>query len=191
MRIRKLTKLRASPAEPGASIFYQEPSDLFMNTIVNSLVGILRLRSGPQDLPDSWVTTVFIVGLYLALSLFSGQQLGDGDSAAASLAITTLQFAAIAVLLHLRKHPERLAQTLSALAGTGIVLGTLSYMFLAQADPEQQQPLLALAWFSIFFWSLVVDAHIYRHTLSITMPQGMLIAVLLLAASYVLVEFAF
>ena len=162
-----------------------------MNTLLNSFVGILRLRSGPQDLPDSWATTVVIVGLYLAMSMFSVQQLGDGDSAAVGLAITAMQFAAIAVMLHLRKHPERLAQTLSALAGTGIVLGTLSYIFLVQADPDRQQPLLALAWFSLFFWSLVVDAHIYRHALSITMPQGMLISVLLLAASYVVVELAY
>ena len=162
-----------------------------MNTLLNSFFGILRLRSGPQDLPNSWATTVVIVGLYLAMNMFSGQQLGDGDSAAASLAITALQFAAIAVMLYLRKHPERLAQTLSALAGTGIVLGTLSYMFLSQADPDQQQPMLALAWFTIFFWSLVVDAHIFRHAMSITMPQGMLISVLLLAASYVLIDFAF
>ncbi len=162
-----------------------------MNTLLNSFVGILRLRSGPQDLPDSWATTVVIVGLYLAMSMFSVQQLGDGDSAAVGLAITAMQFAAIAVMLHLRKHPERLGQTLSALAGTGFVLGTFSYIFLVQADPDRQQPLLLLSWFSIFFWSLVVDAHIYRHALSITMPQGMLISVLLLAASYVLVEFAF
>ena len=160
-----------------------------MNTILNSFVGILRLRSGPQDLPDSWATTVVIVGLYLAMSMFSSQQLGDGDSAAANLATTALQFAALGVMLHLRKYPERLGQMLSALAGTGIVFSILSYMFLVRADPDQQQPLLALAWFSIFFWSLVVDAHIYRHALSITMPQGLLISVLLLAASYVLVEF--
>ena len=162
-----------------------------MNALLNSFVGILRLRSGPQDLPDSWPTTVVVVGLYLAMNMYSGQQLGDGDSAAASLAVTALQFAAIAIMLYLRKHPARLGQTLSALAGTGIVLGTLSYMFLVQADPDQQQPLLLLAWFSLFIWSLVVDAHIYRHALSITMPQGMLISVLLLAASYVVVEIAF
>lgn len=162
-----------------------------MNALLNSFVGILRLRSGPQDLPDSWPTTVVVVGLYLAMNMFSGQQLGDGDSAAASLAVTALQFAAIAIMLYLRKHPARLSQTLTALAGTGIVIGTLSYMFLVQADPDQQQPLLLLAWFGLFIWSLVVDAHIYRHALSITMPQGMLISVLLLAASYIVIEIAF
>jgi hypothetical protein len=160
-----------------------------MNTVLNTLFGILRLRSGPQDMPSAWSLTVLLVGLYLMLAIFSGQRLGDGDSSAASLAVTAMQFAAVSILLQIRKHPERLAQTLSSLAAVGLVFGTLSFIFLSQADPAQQQPVLALAWFSIFFWSLVVDAHIYRNALSITMAQGMLIAVLLLAASYVLVEF--
>lgn len=129
-----------------------------------------------------------LVALYLMLAVFTGQRLGEGDSSAASLAITAMQFAAVAVLLYIRKHPERLAQTIASLAGVGLIFGTLSFIFLSQADPEVQQPILALAWFGIFFWSLVVDAHIYRNALSITMAQGMLVAVLLLAASYVLVE---
>lgn len=162
-----------------------------MNAIFNTLFGILRLRSGPQDLSSSWSVTIAIVTIYLMLGVFTGQRLGDGDSAAASLAVTALQFAAVITMLKVRKYPERLAQTLSSLAGVGIIFGTLSFIFLVQADPAQQQPVLALAWFSIFFWSLVVDAHIYKNALSVTMAQGMLIAVLLLAASYVLVELTF
>ncbi len=162
-----------------------------MNAMFNTFIAIIRMRSGPQDLPSSWLSALAIVAAYLMLGVFTGQRLGDGDSAAASLAVTVLQFAAIIAMLQVRKYPERLAQTLSALAGVGIIFGTLSFVFLVQADPSRQQPMLALAWFSIFFWSLVIDAHIYKNALSVTMAQGMLIAVLLLAASYVLVEFAF
>ena len=159
-----------------------------MNTLLNTLAGILRLRSGPQDLPSSWTLTFALIIAYLMLVIFTGQRLGEGDSSAASLAVTAMQFIAVAVLLYLRKHPERLAQTLASLAGVGLIFGTVSFIFLSQANPEVQQPVLAMAWFAIFFWSLVVDAHIYRNALSVTMAQGMLIAVLLLAASYVLVE---
>ena len=120
-----------------------------------------------------------------------GQQLGEEDSAAVNLAAIALQYAAVIVMLAIRKYPERLTQTLSALAGTSIIFTVLSFMFLSQADPDRQQPVLLMAWFGVFFWSLVVDAHIYKNALSITMAQGMLIAVLLLASSYVLIEFAF
>lgn len=162
-----------------------------MNQVVHTVAGILRLRAGPQDLPYSWTLTVVLVAAYLGMGIYTGKALGDENAAATSLAVASLQYAAIAVMLFLRRHPERLAQTLAALAGTGIIIGTLLYLFLAQADPDRQQPVLALAWFSLFFWSLVVDGHIYRHAMSITMPQGILVAVLLLAATFVLVEFTF
>jgi len=162
-----------------------------MTGLVKTVVSIMQLRSGPQDLPFSWPLTLGLITAYLMLGIFTGQRLGDGDSAAASLAVTVLQFTAVFVLLQLRKHPERLPQTLAGLCGVGIIFGALSFLLLAQADAEIQQPLLALVWFSLFFWSLVVDAHIYKNAMSITMAQGMLIAVLLLAASYVLVEFSF
>ena len=46
-------------------------------------------------------------------------------------------------------------------------------------------------WFGIFIWSLAVDANIFRHSLSVTLPQGVLVAVMLLAASYLLIESTF
>jgi hypothetical protein len=162
-----------------------------MNFLLNGLIGILQLRSGPEDLPFSWKTTIIVVATYLAVGVFTGQRLGDEYSAAASLAAAVMQFAAVIMILRIRKFPERLAQTICALAGAGVIFTILSFMFLAQADPDKQQPVLLLAWFTIFFWSLVVDAHIYKRAFSITMAQGMLITVLLLAVSYVMIEFTF
>lgn len=162
-----------------------------MSALFNVLAGILRLRNGPQDLPSSWSVCLGLAAAYLMLGVFTGQRLGDGDSASASLAVTALQFTAVAVMLAIRKFPERLPQTLSALSGVGVAFTVLSFLFLSQADPDKQQPALAMAWFAVFFWSLMVDAHIYKNALSITRAQGMLIAVLLLASSYVLIEFTF
>jgi hypothetical protein len=162
-----------------------------MNALFHEIVGILKLRSGPQDLPSSWSVCLAIVAIYLMLGVITGQSLGGENSVAAALAAAAMQFVLVIVMLQIRKYPERLTQTLSAIASAGIVFTVLSFGFLSMADPERQQPLLALGWFSIFFWSLVVDAHIYKNALSITMAQGMLVAVLLLAGSYVLVEFTF
>ena len=162
-----------------------------MSRLAFTLLRLLRLRAGPQDLPASWTITTAVIAVYLGVGMYTGQQLGDGDAAIKSLSISALQFSAVAVLLYVRKYPERLAQTLSALAGTGAILGFLAFLFVMQADPDQNQPILALAWFGIFVWSLAVDAHIYKHALAITMPQGVLVAVLLLAASYLLIEAVF
>ena len=51
--------------------------------------------------------------------------------------------------------------------------------------------MLAMVWFSVFIWSLFVDANIYRHSLSVNLSIGMLITVLTLAISYVAIELLF
>jgi len=48
-----------------------------------------------------------------------------------------------------------------------------------------------MVWFSVFIWSLFVDANIYRHSLAVNLSIGMLITVLTLAISYVSIELLF
>lgn len=162
-----------------------------MNELFKRLIDLLRLRAGPQDLPASWAITGVVMAIFMGQALITAQNLGGATEAARSVLSVVVQFTAVAVLLRLRKHPERLQQTLLALAGTGIALGLLAYVFLLQADPEVDQPWLALVWFGIFGWSLAVDANIFRHALGITMSTGVLIAVLLLAFTFVVLELAF
>jgi hypothetical protein len=90
--------------------------------------------------------------------------------------------------LGLRQFSVRLPQTITALAGTGLVFGALSIALALQASPGAVQPLLVLVWVGTFVWSLVVDAHIYRRALSINMSLGMLVAVLIFALNFVAVE---
>ncbi|MEE8496057.1 MAG: hypothetical protein V3S21_06210 [Xanthomonadales bacterium] len=88
----------------------------------------------------------------------------------------------------MKKLSSRLPQTLSALAGTGLIFGFGSILLISQADPARNQTLLALVWFGVFLWSIAVDAHIYRHALSIKMNLGALVAVLIFAANFILLE---
>jgi len=162
-----------------------------MNDIFMNLVNLLRLRDGPQNLPASWQFMIFMVAAYVVQNLITGQQLDDENAAAKSLVAISLQIFVLFGLLYWRQHTERFAQTLSALAGVGIVFNTITWALLTQSDPTINQPVLAMAWFSVFIWSMFVDANIYRHSLSVTLSMGMLITVLILAASYVLIEMLF
>jgi len=162
-----------------------------MNAFFISLANMLRLRGGPQDLPTSWALTIVLVGAYLAHHLMTGAQLDDDNAAAKSILAISLQVFTLAGLLYWRRHTERFTQTLSALAAVGIVFNLITWVLLSQSDPEINQPGLAIIWFSVFFWSLFVDANIYRHALSVTISIGVLISVLLLAVSYTLIELLF
>jgi hypothetical protein len=162
-----------------------------MNGILMNLAKMLRLRGGPQDIPASWSLTIFLIAAYLVQNLITGQQLEDDNAAAKSLIAICLQLIVLTGLLYWRRHMERFAQTLSALAAVGIVFNTITWALLTQSDPATNQPVLAMIWFSVFIWSLFVDANIYRHSLSVQLSIGMLITVLSLAASYVVIEMLF
>lgn len=162
-----------------------------MTGILMNLARMLRLRGGPQHLPASWPLMILLLSAYLVQNLITGQQLNDENAAAKSLLTICLQVVVLAGLLIWRKHPERFAQTMSALAAMGIFFNAITWPLLSMSDPTSNQPVLALIWFAIFIWSLFVDAHIYRNSLSVPFAIGMLVTVLVLAASYALIELLF
>lgn len=159
-----------------------------MNGMLVNLSKIMRLRSGPQDLPASWTLTIILLTVYIVQNLVTGQQLDDDDAAAKSLISVCLQVGVLTGLLYWRSHLERFAQTMSALAAAGVFFNFITWGLLSLSDPALNQPVLAMVWFAVFIWSLFVDAHIYRHSLSVRFSTGMLVTVLLLAVSYVLIE---
>ena len=134
---------------------------------------------------------MFLVGGYLLQNLITGTQLDDANAAAKSVLAISLQIVTLAALLFWVRRPERFLQTLSALAAVGIVFNFMTRALLTQVDGSGDQPVFALMLFAVFFWSLFVDANIYRHALSLTLSIGVLIAVLLVAASYTLLELLF
>lgn len=162
-----------------------------MNDLFQTVWGLLRLKAGPQELPSSWPLTGLVLAVFIGQAILTTQHLGDETGASRSIVAIAIQLVAVAAMLRFRGHPERLEQTLMAIAATGTVLGLLLFVFLIQADPEVNQPFLAMVYFAIFGWSLAVDANIYRHALGISMSLGVLVAVVLLALTYVVLDVAY
>lgn len=156
-----------------------------------TLLDTLRLRSGPQDMPKGWLIAAIVSLAYVSQGFMADRILGDTNGAPRSLLAIGVQFGVIAVLLNLRNYSVRLPQTLTAMAGTGFLFGLVSLMILTRIEPGKSQPDLALLYLGLFAWSLVVDAHIYRHALSIKMPIGVLLAVLIFAATFSLLKAVF
>lgn len=171
-----------------------------MGSFASVVFDLLRLRKGPQDLPDHSGLTLLVIGAYIALGVMTNQALSNLDEQvsdslaepARTLISIGLQFGAIAAMLAWRRHTERIQQTLLATAATGIVISLFAFFLLLQNDPTQSsQPVLALVWFAIFGWSLAVDANIFRHALNIPMPIAMLVTVMLLAITYLILGLLF
>jgi hypothetical protein len=162
-----------------------------MANVATTLLNLMRLRSGPQDLPAHRGLLIGLVVLYLAQGFLAGSVIGEPDAGPRTLVAIALQFAAIVVLLNLRGLRDRATQTLTAMAGTGFLFGLLSVALLSRIDTANPQPNLALLYLLLFIWSLLVDAHIYRHALSLGMSGGVLTAVLIFAANFVLLRIIF
>lgn len=162
-----------------------------MSRLFLRLLDIMRLRSGPQEMPAGWGFAILFSLGYLAEGFFADQFLSESDSAPRSLVSVSIQFLAISVLLTFRHMSSRLPQTLTALAGTGMLFGALSITLVMLATPGAAQPALALVWLAAFLWSLTVDAHIYRRALSTSLSLGILVAVLIFALNFVVIEMMF
>ena len=144
---------------------------------------ICLLRAGPQDLPASRELLVLSMASYtLASFLLSlpGYPLVASGQLALMDASLVVVFAATA--LYITGKMARLTQTLTALFGTGTLLGLIALpviQLLASGQETGQPSLLAgMLWLLLFGWNLLVVAHIMRHALSVNFPVATGIAML-------------
>ena len=144
--------------------------------LLKTFINLCLLRAKPQDLPAASALTAATLVAYTLVGLgLSLPDLGFGRAALWA----TLDTLVIAVLTHgallLRHFPERLQQTLTALLGSGALLGLVAWPIIGSQNSVVQLALL--------LWNLAVVAHILRHALSV--PLGLSIIV---SFGYFLVE---
>lgn len=99
------------------------------------------------------------------------------------------------VVLRIAGRSARYVQTLTALAGTGALLGVFGIPLVLQAARAQQsgEPMgtLVLGWLILLIWNITVEAHIYRHALSSRFAIGLLVSGLHVVTIMLLMEFFF
>ena len=143
-----------------------------MYALISPFLDLCLLRKAPQDLPFSQMLLIVCTVGYLAVSVLMGWPMyGLGTSVAQSL----VELGVLALYTHLAlrlvKHPERLTQTLTALVGSGVLLGAvllpMVYAMYQTQRAGTSGGLSALAYLLTFGWLLVVFGHIYRHALSL------------------------
>ena len=154
------------------------------------------LRRAPQDDPLSYSALRWSLAGYALLDLL---QAGAGSDWSVSVGMTVLDILVMvlfvwAVLL-LSKKSARFSQTLTALAGTGVVLGLLGLPLILSATRAQGAAdpagIVVIGWLLLLFWSIAVQAHIYRHALSTGYGTGLLLAGLHTVLIIILLEAVF
>ena len=162
-----------------------------MNSLA-AMLNILRLQTGPQDLPADNGTLVFWVGIALIAGMVIGIPLyGFGQALALNVMDLVVLYAFVVIVLNLRRVPDRWRQTFTAMAGTGAVLGLLMAMLMLLAggpdpagDPEEVSTGLLLGMLVLFAWLLLVFGHILQQALGL----GMRLVGMLIALGYIVVS---
>ena len=133
---------------------------------------------------------------YVLMDLWQARASSDWPATLGMTFLDTLVMVLFAwTLLLLMKKSARLVQTLTALAGTGTVLGVVGLPLILQAARTQTEDgpagILVLAWLLMLVWSIAVQAHIFRHALSTGYGTGLLLAGLHTVLIVTLVETLF
>ncbi|HXH02335.1 MAG TPA: hypothetical protein VNN09_03340 [Candidatus Competibacteraceae bacterium] len=143
-----------------------------MAVLLNLFLDISLLRKGPQDVPASEVLlrltlVAYLLSGWLVLWLLGGPFFSALLQALVDLGLLSgLSY----VLLFLAGYPERYPQTLTALAGTGTLLGLVGLPILAWLQRvegmREAMALPSLFYLLLLVWNVALIGHILRHALS-------------------------
>lgn len=134
---------------------------------------LLQLRGTPADAPPSRWLLVQLIALDLISSVLYLQAIGREVLIGALLGRVMLRVAMIWAVLGLFGRTARFIQAGIALYATGVLL---TFILLPISAALVRSPsdaadfgvqFLQLGFLSLLLWSIVVDAHIWRHALSL------------------------
>ncbi len=139
------------------------------------------LRRAPQDDPVSLTALVLALSGYMLIDLIQASaSSGLPTAIGMTLLDTILMLVFTWVVLRVTGYTLRFVQTLTSLAGTGMILGLLALPLvqMAAGAHRNDEPMadLVLAWLVLLAWSISVQAHIFRHALTVRFGTGLLLA---------------
>jgi hypothetical protein len=159
-------------------------------SVVGTILGLMRLRTGPQDLPYSPALLAGLVVVQVALDALVARQFGQGaDGMPLRVVLAVLVGLGVPYLvLHVAKRTARFVQTASAIVATSLAFALLVLPIVAVVGrlPEDPAELtlgqMLFGWLSLglLAWKLVVQGSIFRHALEVPLRQGVLLAVALM-----------
>jgi len=154
-----------------------------MLLIIKLFWDICLLRANAEDIPASRVLTIFTVFIYFMMSLGITLIMVDNKLAKAMLTVIVGLIMMIGFALAglwVRSFMNRSMQTVTALAGSGIIFNLISWplILLSSRYPAEQLMFSRYLLLLLLFWNIAVIGHILRNALSIPFWAGVGISIL-------------
>ena len=165
-------------------------------TLSKAFLDVCLLRKGPQDLPKSSVLLAFSFFLYLVIDvLLTVQSRPIADSLMVSLLDVCFLAGVVSLILRQHQHIDRFLQTMTALFGTGVILGIFIFPLVYGGVQNQYgdllQQIIILLFLVMVIWNVAVLAHIIRHAISTSIGIGIMMAILYIWMSSLLITMIF
>lgn len=155
---------------------------------------ICRLRAGPQDLPSGRNLLISAVLAGVLIDSFASSilipKLSVFEVATTVAIYNVLLLIAVYLLLKLIGYEQRSMQTVTAIAGSGLFISLVLLPGLITMDfSEEVNKSFALFVLIDNIWRIAVNAHIFRHALSISLLMAMIISVSYLLFGVLIADF--
>ena len=157
------------------------------------LWSICRLKSNPQDLTRSWTLLFLIVLCGIVIDSFSSSllipHLTGLDIIQVVILYNLMLLSSIYVLLKIIGYVERGLQTITAISGTGLCISLVLLPALLVINTDDKSQYLVPLIFIDNVWRIVVNAHILRHSLSVSLLMAFIISISYLMLGVLVADF--
>lgn len=165
-----------------------------MNALLDAFWKICIFRLNPQDLPTSTALLYLSALLYALLNaVVASLNLSLGPALMSAVVDVLLITGLTWLVLWVRDLGPRFSQTVTALMGTGAIIGLVAMPLVWwQTQVGLQGSLIpSFLMLCVLLWSLAVVGHILRHALNTPLFVGVLIAVLYMYVSINIIRVLF
>jgi ethanolamine transporter EutH len=162
---------------------------MFATTVnlLNTYRGIFALEKGPQHLPTSYALLVIMLCAY-TLARFGVEQFENDPAPAFLMALidTAMSSGIILAILWARGVAHRAPQMLTAFAGIGAGFGLAMIVALGVISIGNMigvplvQGFVNVVTFPFILVNVVINGHLFRATVSVTLAIGVLMALVLM-----------
>ena len=162
--------------------------DRTLQLLLQTFFDIIRLRKGPEDVPDAPLVLAAAFGLLL-LSTFSSSILIDtdaGDSVVMSFITSLLGYVFYTFVLTIAGFTHRFTQTISCIMGCGSILSIMMVFAVIMLGPFLGARFASIVAALILFWSVPVKGHIIARAIEKHWYVGIVIAMTIFVLQYVI-----
>ena len=151
-----------------------------MRILFDLFLDICLFRKGPRDVPASMALLKMCLLAYGASGLLVLTLSVPVQVALLQILLDMVLLAGLLYLmLILHRHPGRFEQTLTALTGSGTLMGLLALppmLWIVRQGPQGNSQFPSLLMLALMVWSIAVMAHILRHAFNTSVWIGALYA---------------